>query len=68
MDGKTMTEKKTTTVSLGNTPVQRALAKAKKSSLLLLFVIGITAGFVYKTYFAEKPGETPSPAATEQRP
>ena len=42
---------KKATVSLANTPVQRALAKAKRSTLLILFVVGIAAGLIYKTYF-----------------
>lgn len=62
-----MREKKTTTVSLGNTPVQRALKKARRSSLILLFALGITAGFVYKAYFAEQAGEQPPAAATQRQ-
>ena len=56
--------KKTTTISLANTPVQRALARAKRSSLIILFVLGITAGFVYKAFFNEQ--DTPSASTTEQ--
>lgn len=62
-----MSEKKKTTVSLGNTPVQRALKKARRSSLILLFAIGIAAGFVYKAYFAEQAGDAQPPAAATQR-
>ena len=60
--------KEKTTVSLANTPVQRALAKAKRSLLILLFVLGITAGFVYKAYFQENPGNAAPPAAATQNP
>lgn len=58
-----MDKKKTTTVSLANTPVRRALAKAKRSTLLLLFAAGLVFGFVYKTYFADHS----RPAAVQQR-
>lgn len=49
-----MEQKKTTTVSLANTPVRRALAKARRSTLLLLFAAGLVMGFVYKAYFADE--------------
>lgn len=59
---------KKTTVSLANTPVQRALAKAKRSTLVILFVVGITAGFVYKAWFQDKPGDATPPAAATTQP
>ena len=58
-----MEQKKTATVSLANTPVRRALARAKRSTLLLLFAAGLVLGFVYTAHFAD---ETP-PATTQQR-
>lgn len=62
--------KKTTTISLANTPVQRALARAKRSSLIILFVLGITAGFVYKAFFSEQPANTveATPPTSVERP
>ncbi len=52
------------TVSLANTPVRRALAKAKRSTLVILFVAGIAAGFVYKACFQDNAqSATPAPAA-----
>ncbi|SBW09810.1 exported hypothetical protein [uncultured delta proteobacterium] len=60
------TKKKT--VSLANTPVQRALAKAKRSTLIILFAVGIAAGFVYKAYFQDKPGDATPPAAATAQP
>lgn len=47
--------KKPMTISLANTPVQRALARAKRSSLIILFILGITCGFVYKAFFSGQP-------------
>ncbi len=47
-----MSEKKTTTVSLANTPVRRALARARGSTLLLLFAVGLLLGAVYRIYGA----------------
>ena len=61
-----MSQKKTTTVSIKNTPVQRALARAKKSTLLLLLVGGLVAGYVYKQYFAEKTVQD-APATVQQQ-
>lgn len=58
-----MEKKKNTTVSLANTPVRRALAKAKRSTLFLVFAAGLVLGFVYKAYSAD---ENP-PAALRQR-
>lgn len=58
--------KKTTTVSIGNTPVQRALRNAKRSTLLILFAAGIIGGLVYKAYFSEQPGDVTPPAAVQQ--
>lgn len=65
--------KKATTISISNTPVQRALARAKRSSLIILFVLGIAAGFVYKTFFSQQPTdikavEVTPPAAPAERP
>lgn len=60
-----MTVKKTT-VSIANTPVQRALARARRSTLLILFAVGIIAGLVYKMYFKDEPAPPP-PAATSQQ-
>ena len=60
-------QKKTSTVSLAKTPVQRALAKAKRGTLLLLFILGIAGGFVYKTYFQAAPETASPPAATQNR-
>ncbi|MCC8193280.1 MAG: hypothetical protein LIP28_01355 [Deltaproteobacteria bacterium] len=59
--------KRTTTVSLARTPVQRALAKAKRSTLLLLFALGVAAGLIYKAYFQEAPADHAPPAASQQR-
>ena len=56
-----------TTVSLARTPVQRALAKAKRGTLLLLFALGIAGGFVYKTYFQTAPEAATPPATTQNR-
>lgn len=61
-----MSEKKSTTISVGNTPVQRALKNTKRSTLIILFLLGIAASFVYKSYVQEKPVTQP-PAATQQR-
>ena len=62
-----MTAKKNT-VSLASTPVQRALAKAKRSTLLLLFVAGIAFGLVYKSCTKEGvPAGSPPAATQEQR-
>ncbi len=61
-----MAEKKST-VSLKNTPVRRALDKAKRSTLLLLFALGLLAGLVYKVYFAERPAAEQPAAATRQQ-
>lgn len=58
-----MTAKKKT-VSIANTPVRRALARAKRSSLILLFAVGIAAGFVYKQYFQEPPAQ---PATAQEQ-
>lgn len=63
-----MMKKTTSTVSIANTPVQRALAKAKRSTLLILFIVGIAAGFVYKTYSTKEPGDATPPAVATQRP
>ena len=57
-----------TTVSIANTPVQRALSKAKRSTLLILFIVGITAGFVYKTYFGKESVNATPPAIATERP
>lgn len=43
-----MSTKKKTTVSIANTPVQRALARAKRSTLLLLLAAGVVAGYLYR--------------------
>lgn len=64
--GKTMSDKKVT-VSLANTPVRRALARARRSTLLLLFAVGLIAGFVYKAYFADKPAPGNPATITRQR-
>ena len=60
-----MTDKKTT-VSIANTPVQRALARARRSTLLILFAVGIIGGLVYKMYVKDEPVPTP-PATTSQQ-
>jgi len=60
--------KKTTTVSLANTPVQRGLARVKRSSLIILFALGITAGFVYKAFFNEQPATAGDVTAVEAAP
>lgn len=60
--------KKASSVSLGNTPVQRALRNAKRSTLLILFAAGIVGGLVYKAYFSEKPEDVTPPAAVHQQP
>ncbi|MDL2210634.1 hypothetical protein LJC26_07520 [Desulfovibrio sp. OttesenSCG-928-O18] len=61
-----MTTEKTT-ISVTNTPVQRALAKAKRSTLVILFVAGILVAFVYKNYFKDQPAETPAQTSQQQR-
>ena len=60
-------QKETSTISLAKTPVQRALAKAKRSTLLILFVLGLAGGFVYKVYFQTAPEAATPPAVTQQR-
>ena len=58
---------KKNTVSIAKTPVQRALSKAKRSTLLILFIVGIIAGLIYKTYTEKEPGRTTPSTATTQR-
>ena len=57
---------KKTTISLAKTPVQRALANTKRSTLLLLFVVGILAGFFCKAYFKDPAPAANTPAAATQ--
>ncbi|CAK7008574.1 MAG: hypothetical protein DELT_00348 [Desulfovibrio sp.] len=61
---------KKSTVSIANTPVQRALAKAKRSTLLILFIVGIVGGIIYKQYVGHNPltEEKPQPQQTQQQP
>ncbi len=59
---------KKSTVSLANTPVQRALRRARRSTLLLLFILGLAAGILYNASSGpEKTGDAPPPAAAGQR-
>lgn len=62
-----MSTKEKKTVSIKNTPVQRALRKSKKPLLLALFIVGILGGYLYKKYVDDTPFETAPPAATRQR-
>lgn len=62
-----MSTKEKKTVSIKNTPVQRALGKSKKPLLLVLFVVGILGGFFYKQYVNDKPFEPAPPAATQKQ-
>ena len=41
-----------TTVSLANTPVRRALARARRSTLIILLLAGFLVGLAYKLYFS----------------
>jgi hypothetical protein len=55
MDEIDMSTKKGSTVSLANTPVRRALARAKRSSLIILFIVGIVGGIIVKVYLGYNP-------------
>lgn len=61
-----MSGKRTGVVSIANTPVQRALRRAKRSTLILLFALGILAGFVYRNYFQETPAAAPAADARQR--
>lgn len=62
-----MNTKEIKTVSIKNTPVQRALTRSKKPLLLALFIVGILGGFLYNKYVADTPFEAAPPAATQQQ-
>ncbi len=58
-----MKQEKRTTFSLANTPVRRALDRAKRSTLILLLASGLVVGFVYKTWFKTPDAPVQPPAA-----
>ena len=62
-----MSSKEKKTVSIKNTPVQRALSRSKKPLLLALFVVGILGGYLYKNYVNDKPFDSTPPAAEQQK-
>lgn len=59
-----MTKKKST-VSLANTPVQRALSRSSRGGLIILFVLGIASGLAYQVLF-NTPPEPAAPQTVEQ--
>jgi len=63
----TKKEKKKSTVSIGNTPVQRALSRSNRYILIALFIIGILFGFLYQIYFNKPVAQKPPDAAMPQR-
>lgn len=63
----TKKEKKKSTVSMANTPVQRALSRSNRYILLALFIVGMLFGFLYKIYFHKPVAQKPPDAAIQQR-
>jgi len=42
-----------TTISLADTPVHRALSRARRSTLVILLLAGFLVGIAYKFYFSQ---------------
>ena len=60
-------KEKKSTVSVGDTPVQRALSRSNGYILLALFVIGVLFGIVYKSCSRKHIDQKPPDAVVQQR-
>jgi hypothetical protein len=62
-----MCAKQQQTVSLANTPVRRALARSRRSWLILLFLGGLVGGLLVKNYLGYNPLTEEKPQQVQQQ-